>query len=187
MAQTAVVRQNDVVVELFGVDPSVARLADVGFEPSVWVDGTSLTVAVRRAGDAPLLIGTLQAPLRAAGDGVWALGMDINGMASACIEYGVVDPADPGHFETNVWRGPRGAREASRTRVTISAAEVIADSPFARRHRVRACSPSRWACHRPRVPMWTHLLTRSSPGDSSRDSIGQQPATRGDCERAAFR
>ncbi|MEO9173951.1 MAG: hypothetical protein ABI317_00455, partial [Gaiellales bacterium] len=103
----------------------------MGHEPCVWAELGSLTVAVRRAGDPPFLVGTAHERMRAAGPGIWALRLEVGDLTRACIEYGIVDPHDPHdprRVEFVVWRGPRGGRPAARASVEVGEAEIIADS-----------------------------------------------------------
>jgi S-formylglutathione hydrolase FrmB len=124
------------------VAASDPRLRAVGRAPSVWADDGSLTIAVRRTGGAPYLVGTVEQPMRAAGTDLWALRLGIPDIQRACIEYAIYDPGEPSALRLEEWRGPRGGRPAPRQPVPVSDPEVIDDSPVAERHPVRAWTPA---------------------------------------------
>ena len=117
------------------------RLADVGEHPTAWADGDTLTIAVRRPGEAPLLVGTVYERLRPAGDACWALRLRVPELDRACIEYGVLDPVWPSPREVQVWRGRDAAGGVSRADVDVEGPLPLGDSEIAAAHPVRFWSP----------------------------------------------
>lgn len=123
-------------------DPTDPRLETVGTDPVAWVHDGTLTVAVRRSGEPPHLIGTVHERLRATGDSCWALRLRVPGIERACIEYGVFDPATPDDHRIDVWRGPKAGPAAPRSEVPIQGPKVVAESEIAAAHPVRLWSPA---------------------------------------------
>src|SRR4051794_23224757 len=97
-------------VEVLDPDRDDPRLQAVGAEAVAWADGDVLTIAVRRSGVAPFLIGTVTERMWRAGRGRWALRLRIPDLERACIEYAVIGLSAPTVGEPSVWRGPRSRR-----------------------------------------------------------------------------
>jgi Putative esterase len=89
--------------------PEDPRLATVGSTPSVWADGSVLTVAVRDEGRvAPFLVGTVYERMRPAGEGLWALRIRVHRLERARFQYQIVNPDKPYEMEgPRVWSGSR--------------------------------------------------------------------------------
>ena len=129
-------------IVLSDVDADDPRLVKVAAEPSVWRDGRSLVIAVRRSGDAPMLVGTVHAHMRPAGDGVWALRLDVPPVRGACIEYAVIDPTAPERARFLVWRDRWARREAEAIPTGVDDALPVGTSAIALRHHARLWSPA---------------------------------------------
>jgi enterochelin esterase-like enzyme len=119
------------------------RFASVGEAPVAWADGDVLTIAVRRSGQAPYLMGTVDELMRPAGHGCWALRLRVCGLDRACIEYGVPGEASGSPEPPAVWQGPRARRPASLRWDWIEPLEshVVGRSKVAAVHPVRFWSP----------------------------------------------
>jgi hypothetical protein len=128
-------------IEVLDPDPGDSRLTGVGFEPGVWADRGTLTIAVRRVGDAPLLTGTVHERLRPAGADHWALRLQVPRLERAAVEYQVVDPAGADAGRTDVWRGPKAPPAAERVSVDVAPPEAIGTSAIATTHPVRLWAP----------------------------------------------
>jgi hypothetical protein len=131
--------------ELEVLDPDVGdpELALVGDRPVAWAHGEVLTIAVRRPGDAPLLLGTVTERMRPAGDGCWAVRLRVPGLERACIEYGVLTEDAAHHEASMVWQGSRARRPPSPVWTAIGPLErhVVGGSELAAVHPVRFWSP----------------------------------------------
>ena len=106
-------------------EPDDPRLAAFGEGPEAWADGDVLTIAARRPGE---LVGTFREPLQPVGDGVWAIRLQIRGLARATIAYGL-DAWPPEHE----WRGPLAPEALTWARAERSDAAAAAAARLAER------------------------------------------------------
>ncbi|HET8606727.1 MAG TPA: alpha/beta hydrolase-fold protein, partial [Gaiellaceae bacterium] len=125
-------------------DPDDPRLASIGSALAAWTSAGLLTVAVRRDGPAPLLVGTVREQLRPSGQGLWALRLQVPRLERACLELGIYVPGAERPEPRWVWRGP-AMRPAPPEPPPIEVAppQPIATGERAERHAVTCWSPAR--------------------------------------------